>query len=956
MNIKITSAGRKRMELYALCVMAAAALPATAQTDSTATAGERFQQQEIAVGANKNFTREQSTAAVTVIKNADVNKRGAKNIGNSIIGQGGNGLVSIQGTGTYFAQNPTFYVRGLQSLSTSTPLILVDGIERDISFIDPLEVEEVQILKDAAATALYGTKGANGAILVVTKRGKYNSKEIRVTYDHLFNSQVSKPTFVNAQTYANAINTARGYEGAAPKYTPEEVAAFGSGQYPDLYPNVDWVGQTFRDNGVTNKIGAEFTGGGEKFRYYTMLNLLSDKGFVANNKDNNGNNTQDKYVRGNLRINLDMDLTPTTTMRVNAIGMLSEMSRPGAQTDLWSKMYTVPSAAFPVKFQNGDWGGSSTWAGTENPIANTMGAAYYKVHERAMFADLTLNQSLRAVTPGLSLTGRVGYDTFSTIYEDHSMSFAYGFYAPATWNGGTPTPGAYTQGGQAGTQGTGANTNLYNRRFHFDGGVNYDRTFAEKHSVYSSLRYEYEYNDYEGTNTTVYRQNLSWLGHYAYDNRYIAEVALLYTGSSRLAPGTKWNFAPTASVAWVASNETFLKDVSWLDFLKLRASYGRINCDYLPGDNVWTYYTQSYTTDGVTYPFNSGYDSAFGRTNLGQMATVNPSFEKADKMNVGIDATLFRGLNLQIDYYRQWRKDIFVSGANKYGTVIGFEAPYINQGKVDSWGIEAAADYTTQIGEVTLNLGGTVALNKNEIKDQAEEPHAFDNLRRTGNPLSSLYGMKAIGLFQQSDFNADGTLAAGIPTPKLGTVRPGDIRYDDVNGDGMVDANDQVRLGYSNMAPELYYTFHLGAEWRGIGIDAMFQGVGRYSSMLNTKGYFWGLIDNTNLAQYVYDNSWTPTNTDALFPRLSSSANANNYRASSFWLRDRNFLKLRNLEVYYNLPKSLLRKTGFINGAKVYAQGIDLFTIDNIDEVDAEAPTSQTPLTRSILLGVQITF
>ena len=234
-----------------------------------------------------------------------------------------------------------------------------------------------------------------------------------------------------------------------------------------------------------------------------------------------------------------------------------------------------------------------------------------------------------------------------------------------------------------------------------------------------------------------------------------------------------------------------MKDISWINFLKLRASYGRINADYLPGDNVWTYYTQSYSTDGVTYKFNSGYDSDFGRTTLGQMATPNPSHEKADKFNIGIDATLFGGLNLQIDGYRQRRSDIWVSGAGAFGSIIGFDAPYINAGIVDSWGFEAAADYTKSIGELKINVGATFALNKNKIKEQAEEPRAYENLVQTGNPLSSIYGLKAIGLFQnQAEIDAS-------PVQTFSTVRPGDIKYEDVNGDNKIDANDQVKIGYS---------------------------------------------------------------------------------------------------------------------------------------------------------------
>ena len=947
-----------KKNIYALSLLVGSVLPVTAQTDSLSVS-KRFASQTMEVGANKNFARSQSTAAVTVIENKDVNKRSAKNIGNSMIGQGGNGLVSLQGTGTYFEQNPTFYIRGLQSLSINTPLVLVDGIERDMSIVDPSEVECISILKDAAAVALYGYKGANGVIQIATKRGKYNTREIKVNYDHLFNYQIDRPKFINAQTYASAMNEALGYEQAAPKYSADEIKAFGNGQYPDLYPNINWVDATFRHHGVTNKIGTEITGGAGKFRYYTGINLLSDKGFILNTKDDNGNNTQDKYVRGNMRINLDIDLTPTTMLKVTTLGMLSEMSRPGNATNLWGLVYSLPSAAFPVRFQNGDWGGSSTWAGTNNPVANTAGAAYYKIHERALYADMSINQDLGMFWKGLSATARLGYDTYSTIYENHSKTFLYGYYAPSTWTNGVPTAGKYSQGGEQGVQGTDANTNAYKRRLHFDAGLNFERNITPLDYLYSSLRWEYEYEDQTGLNTTVYRQNATWLNHYSYKNRYIGELALVLSGSSRLAPGTKWAFAPTLSAAWVMSNENWMKNVKWVDFLKFRASYGRINTDYLPGENVWTYYTQSYSTDGVTYPFNSGYDSDFGRTNLGQMATDNPSRERADKYNLGMDATLFHGLNVQLDTYYERRSKIWVSGAGAYGSIIGFDAPYVNGGYVNSWGFEASAVYTKQIGQVQFNIGGTFSLNKNKIKAQAEEPRAYENLVTTGYPLNSIWGLKSDGLLTQKDIdnmNLPETDPNYVPKQTFSAVYPGDIKYVDVNGDGKIDKNDYTKIGHSTVAPEIYYTAHVGAEWKGLGFDAMFQGVGRYSAILSTTGYYWGLISNRTLSQYVYDNRWTPGNPNAEFPRLSSSSNANNYQTSDFWLRDRSFFKLRNVEVYYNFPASLMKKTGFMNAAKLYVRGTDLFTLDHLSTVDAESYGATSPLTRSVVVGASVTF
>ena len=950
----------KIKHIFVLPLLAGLSQTAAAQQDST---GVSFADQVIEVGANKDFTRAQSTAAVSVITNRDVNKRSAKDIGNSILGQG-NGLVSLQGTGTYFEQNPTFYVRGLQSLSTNTPLILVDGVERDITIVNAEEVDHVSILKDAAAVALYGYKGANGAILITTKRGQYNSQNIRVTYDHLFNFQSNRPKFVNGTTFASAMNEALANEVAAPRYTADEIAAFQNGNYPFQYPNVNWVDETFRKSGATNKIGVEFSGGGERFRYFTMVNLISDKGFIKNFNETDGYSTQDKYVRGNLRTNLDIDLTPTTDLKVNMMGMLSEMSRPGgptsigststsAKADLWDMAYSVPSLAFPIKNENDEWGGSSTYTGVNNPVAQSAGAAYYKIHERALFADMTLQQDLKYWTPGLSFTARVGYDTYSSLYEDHSMTYVYGNY-PST--GVVGSKGDYWSSGTPGTMSKNYGTLDWARRLVFQAGFNYEQTFAEKHYLYGQLRYDYEWQNTTGsTGYTIYRMNGSFLAHYGYDNRYIGELALVYSGSNRLAPGTKWNLSPTVSAAWVLSNENFLKDNPVVNFLKLRASFGIINADYLPGDNVWNYYAKSYSqgsSNTGSYPFGAGYDPVYANTTLGLLPTASPSHEKAYKYNIGVDATLFGGLNVELDFYMQQRKDIWVSGAGAYTALIGFDAPYINDGKVDSKGIELSLDYTKTIGDLTFNLGGAFNYNKNEIKEMAEEPKAYDNLVETGNPLQSTYGLVAIGLFKDE---AD---IASSPAQNFSTVRPGDIKYQDINNDGVIDANDKTKIGYSAYAPELFYNFHAGAEYKGIGINLMFQGVGRYTANLSAKGMYWPLLNTTSLSQQYYDGRWSPSNPDvnAAFPRLSTSSNANNYQTSTYWQRNRSFLKLRNVEVYYNLPASLMQKTGFMKTAKVYVRGIDLLCFNHLDEADPECYGVSAPLNKSVVAGVQLSF
>lgn len=757
------------------------------------------------VGANRTFSRHESTAAVSTVYNEEFDKRASKNISNSLFGQG-LGLTALQNAGNFSSTEPTFYVRGLQSLSSSSPLVLVDGLERDMSLVSPEEVESVSILKDAAAVALYGYKGINGAILITTKRGKYHSREIKFTYDHVINFQSRRPDFVNAATYAEAVNEARGYEGLDVRYTPLEIHAFRYGrvkglsdrinvQLPYFYPNVDWIDETFRDMGVSNKYNIEFTGGGSKFRYYAMLGLMTDKGFVANANMNDGYSTQDKYSSANLRTNLDIDLTSTTKLKLNLLGSLSESSRPGtSSTDLWDMVYSIPSAAFPILSDDGSWGGSSTWSGTMNPVAQSQGAAYSKGHTRSLLADLTLSQDLSGLVKGLGVSFRLAYDNYSSIWEDHSKTYAYRGYIPS-WQDSSAGGPLYTvvTGGKPSEMATGADTNDWARQFNFSGGFDYNRSFG-KHDVYSQLKWEYEFRDTYGVNTSIYRQNISWYTHYGFNKRYYVDLALVGSASNLLAPGHKWAFSPTVSAAWVLSEEDFMKEVSWVDLLKLRASFGVINADYLPkdGDNsVYNYWEQIYTTTGTRYLFDVGYGSNFGTTYMNRLATINSTHEKAYKYNVGVDATLFKGLNLTVEGYYQRRKDIWVDPSGQYSTVLGMDSPYENAGIVDSWGTEFGLDYTKRWGDWTVNAGGNFAFNRNEIKEQREEPRLYDNLKRTGHRLNQVYGLVAEGIFR------DEAEIASSPAQNFSTVVPGDIKYKNVNGDEVIDANDVTGYGYS---------------------------------------------------------------------------------------------------------------------------------------------------------------
>lgn len=950
-----------------LTLLAGVALPAMAQRDIADSVA--YKDQTVDIGANRLFTREQSTAAVSVITNKDVNKRGARNIGNNILGQG-SGLVSLDGSGLFHAQNPTFYIRGLQTSSGSTPLILVDGVERAIENVVAEDVESVQILKDAAATAIYGYKGANGVILVTTKHGQYNTKSFTFSYDHVFSFLTNKPVMADAATYASAVNEAYRNQGSTGNvaYSDAVINAYKSGTNPLYYPNVNWADETFRNVSNNDRLNLEFKGGTKNFRYFTNVQLLTNKGFVKN-YENDGYSTQNKYTRGTLRSNMDIDLSPKTKLHTHLFGLLTEQSQPGDQADLWSMIYKVPANAFPVKVNDAVWGGNSVFT-TSNPVAQSQGAAYYKNHQRALYADLVLEQDLSAITEGLSAQGQLGYDTWSNVYENHSKTYRYSNYQ-VTNNGDVIADGNATLASVEGSDsnmGTASGNDAWIRRCIFNGSLNYNRTFAEKHDVYGQLKYDYEFSDKTGTNTTVYRHNISLFAHYGYDRRYLLDVALVESGSSRLAPGSKWAFSPNVSAAWNISNEAFMNDVTWVDFLKLRASWGNKALDVLPGDDVWTYYNQFYLMNANTYPFDATYTGTqWGNTYLSTAMTQSLGHEQASRFNVGIDATLFGGLNLSLDYYYQHRYNIWYSTAGSYTGVFGLTAPYENVGVIDSKGFDISADYTKEINkDLTVSLGASFTLNKSIVKEQAEAPQLFANTSSTGERYGQAFGYVANGFFQKSDdVNGDGIISAaemqqkGYPVQSFTTVYPGDVKYVDLTNDGIIDANDRKAIGYSTTAPDLYYNFHLGAEYKGFGLDAMFQGVGKWTGFMNTNGLYRSAVATNTLSQYLYDNSWSAErgNTEnPAFPRLSTTSNANNDVNSTLNMFDRSYLKLRYVELYYHLPKCVLEKLSVINNVKLYVRGTDLFTIDNLEEADAAAYGTTQPLTRSLQLGAAVTF
>lgn len=907
-----------------------------------------YSSEKVNYGFGLQQTNAESTGAVSTVYAENIDKSSAFSIGNSLYGNV-LGLTTMQSTGVVWEQMPSMYIRGLKTLNGNNGILLVvDGLERDnnwqaLKYITPEEVESVSVLRDAAALALYGYRGVNGVVNIVTKRGKYDTREINFSYDHAFNYMTRKPELADAYTYASALNEALTNDGKQVRYSQNELNAFKNGTSPYLYPNVNWWEEVFRDRGASDIATLSFRGGSTKMRYYTMMNLQNNRGFIKNFDTNADYSTQEKYSKANFRTNLDIDLSPKTKMQANIMGILNEFSRPGMGSDnLISKLYQLPSAAFPIRTESGLWGGNTTWGENWNPVALTEGRAYSKGHTRGLYADMSLRQDLSSLTKGLGASVRIGYDNLASYWENHTKGYKYGMASVASIENGLPIAGEEITGGKDTEMSGDSKLDWQYRAFNFQMNVDWQRQFGV-HSLYSMLLYTYKYDNAKGINNTFYRQNAGWYTHYGFKNRYFADFTLMASASNLLAPDHRWNVSPTVGLAWLISNEKFMQSQNVVDFLKLRASFGMLNTDNIPGNGYWN----ETVGGGNGYPINNNFGGD-GGWHEGRLASVNGTTEKAYKYNAGVDATLFKGLTLTVDGFYERRSDIWVSSDGQNSAVLGASGSYVNAGIVDSWGTEIGANYYKKMGNVELNLGGTFTYNRSKIIEMLEEPAAYDYTRSTGNPVGQIFGLQAIGYFvDQADIDNS------LPQ-QFGPVKAGDIKYKDMNGDKVINSDDRVAMGYNSTCPEIYYSFSLGLEWKGLGFSAQFQGVGNYTAILSGT-YYHPLVDNTTISNYVYRNRWTPETPNARFPRLTTETVDNNLQTSSLWLADRSFLKLRNCEVYYKLPSSWLNRF-WVKNAKVYVRGVDLLCFDSIDQLDPEAMNSSYPATRSIHVGLSVGF
>ena len=876
----------------------------------------------------------ESSAAISEITGEEIMKSGATNPLNALYGKG-LGLTVLQKGGTIWENVPTTMIRGLNSTRDNSILVLIDGFERDLSMITKEEIANIQILKDAAATTLYGLRGANGVMLVTTKTGSKKKIDVDVNYEHHFNMLNRLPRFVDGYTYALAMNEALGNDGLSPMYNQIQLDKIRNND--PHYGNVNWMDEVLNKSGSTDNIYVTLSGGGKVARYFSSVDYLSYKGFIKPENIVKEYSSQHKYSKLSIRTNVDVDLTKSTLLSFKMSGMLSEHNRPNIFTnDMMALLYNTPAAAFPIKTPYGDWGGSNVW--TKNPVAEVAAKGYARSHQRLLFADMAIKQDLSMFLKGLSLDVRIAYDNFCEYWDNYGMNYAYA--VPTSTDPSSSDD--YTLVGESTAASFSSSLGSQWSRFNLWGRINYANSWNE-HKLDVTLAASREQTILNGQHNTRNRINLLGHAHYMYANKYIVDWAFSHNGSNLLAPSKRFGNFPAISAAWIVSNEEFFRGVDFCNYFKIRASWGLTGTDIMPEALMWNH--KYGWANG--YPLGGEYNDASG---LGEnrLPTINLSYEKVAKGNLGLDMSFAKSLDVTVEFFKEKRTDMLVIPGN-ISSALGATNAYQNMGEIVNRGVELGTNYYAEISNLRFNLGANFTFSRNKIIEMGEEYVPYEWMKATGNPVGQIFGYEAIGFFK------DEQDIANSPKQNMSSVKPGDIKFKDLNGDYIIDEFDQKAIGYSSLIPEIYYSINLGLEYKGFGVDALVQGTGNYSGIASASSLFRPLTNNTSISEYYYNNRWTPGTPNAKFPRLSQGTNANNFNDNTLWLTNRSFLKLRHAELYYKFSKSLLASTS-LKSLKFYIRASDFILFDHVDVCDPEAMDITHPIPSSVQIGFSIGF
>ena len=864
------------------------------------------------------------------------------------------GIISYQNNGEPGAGS-TFWIRGVSSFSGgNTPLCLVDGVERSIDLVDPNDIKEFSVLKDASATAIYGVRGANGVILITTHTGTESKAQVSAKYEVGAVSATKIPQVCNGLQYMEMMNDAAGYE----YYTSEVMQKHLSGVDPDLYPNVNWMDKIFKPMSTSHRANVQITGGNSTVKYYVGGGYYSEGGLYKEDSSVKYG-TEMRYTKYNFRANVDIQVEKNTTLNLNLATIFEQRNKPGTDSNqIFQYSLLVPGVLFPEKYSTGETAGMAV-----NPYAMVTETGYRQSFDNNAQALVGLTHDLGWLTQGLKANAKVSFDAYNAHWFDHTRAYDC-FYATGRDEEGNlileqSKTGSQTLDYRKGGSG--------NRRLYIEASLNYARSFG-RHNVTGLFLFQQSSRSLLGDSAGSSQYSLPYRNQgvagrltYNYANRYFFEFNAGYNGSENFSPGKRFGFFPSVALGYLVSEEPWwgsMKNV--VDMLKVRGSWGLVGNDQIGGNRRFIY-LGTIAGSGSAY-FGTGVQG-HGGIKEGDISNPNVSWEVAEKADVGVDLSLFGKLKIQADVFKEHRSGIFLSRKSlPYYSGISV-TPYVNMGEMDNSGFDLAADYHHKIGEVMVTGKGTYTFARNVLVNCDEAAYEYPYLNSTGQAYWQPFGYVSDGLFQnQAEIDAHADQSLFNP-------QPGDIRYVDLNNDGVINTNDRKAIGYRDI-PEIYYGFGASVEWRGLDFAVFFKGVDHVSLNMISQAKLLmtgitstdGRPETSNMISDLYGNYWTPERPNAKYPRLTYlNESTNNTQVSDFWTRDASYISLQNVELGWTLPAkwtSRMRMSAF----RVYLQGQNLLRFSKFDLWDPNltgsggATVFSYPTTRVISFGISASF
>lgn len=918
-------------------------------SDTTSRIADGFNK-GVVEGGLKTEQSWRNTGSVFTLSGEELTRMTSGNLLNTLQGRIP-GLTIVTGSGEPGYDNPTFYIRGQSSwnLGGGSVLIYLDGFQVDMGAITSLsafEIESVTLLKDAAALAMFGIQGGSGVIMFKTKRGHEGSTKITLNGRYGIQRAIQLPQVMNAYDYTRNYNQALTNDGLPIRYPNPELY---KAQNDPLHPNVNWYDEVLKQNSVIQNYNLSFKGGNSKAKYFVLMDHSDFTGIYKNAKELDkdfGTNAQ--YRRENLRGNLDLQISKNLSVQAQVSGITEDKYTPAGFTasSLFSNLMKIPAAAFPVKNPNNSWGNTAAY--NFNPVQLLKQNGIWSSHTRNIQTNFSFAQKLDAITPGLRVNGAISYSNqYVGFYAKTFTVPSYEISKDALDNPILDDKGniKYIQRGVIGESITDGETSHWYRTIG-QLWLDYNRSFGKNTFTGTLLAKKTNYS-HNGLAYPLRDQGISGNITYDYDAKYIVDLSAGYTGSADYGPGNRYGLFPALGLGWIASKEDFLKNSKSVDFLKVRGSYGitgNTNESYRFLFDQWANSSGGYIV-GTDNAWKQGFtEGPFGNKKAG--------WEEKRSLNFGVDLQMFKKFTLNLDVFAEKRTGIIETNYASVPDYTGFNLPFMNTGEVKNKGFEAVLSYNDKTPTFEYYVRGMLSFARNKITKISEDVQPQGYLYAKGYRINQFRGLVTNGFYQQSDFDANGKLLSSVVGSSYSSVKPGDLKYVDQDGNGVINDYDKKPIKFNNI-PELTLGFNFGFKYKGFDLDAFVQAVTNRTIIL-PQAYTTPFVNNNNITIFS-DNSWTPqTAATATSPRLSTLNSLNNTQSSDFWMRDGSFIKLRSLELGYTFPKrSIIKKMDMV---RLFLNGTNLFTLDRIEHLEAENLSMGYPLMRSLSLGLKVKF